>query len=212
MACVYQHRKRKTGEVFYIGYASESQKNYRPYTEDGRNNFWERVTRIYTYDVEIVIDNISDKEALSWERYLISLHGRRSKKEGHLVNLTDGGEGVLGIKHSEESRRRMSEAKKALLADKTKHPLYGKRGADNPQYGRKRSDSFRKNQSKDKMGDKNPMYGRRGGLCPNSKRVTNGVREWSSLKEACLDLNVPYSSGLKMILGQRTNKHNLRYL
>lgn len=212
MACVYQHRKRKTGEVFYIGYASESQKHHRPYTSDGRNDFWENVTNIYTYDVDIVIDNVSDKDALSWERYLIGLHGRRNKKEGKLVNLTDGGEGCLGQRHSDESRRKMSEAKKALLADKTKHPLYGKTGADNPQYGRKRSETFRKNQSNDKMGEKNPMYGKKGGLCPNSRKVTDGVMVWDSLTEAAKYFGCKHQYISKMILGQRTNKYNLRYL
>lgn len=212
MAVVYRHIRKDKGVVFYIGYATDRQSHYRPFTYDGRNKIWNNISKKTDIVFEILLNNLSDRDALAWEKYLVGLYGKIKDKTGTLANLTDGGEGANGLVHSDESRRKMSEAKKKLLSDKTKHPLYGRTGESHPHYGRKRSDEFRKNQSKDKIGEKNPMYGRRGSNCPNSKRVTNGLKEWGSLKEAAADLGCPYSSAMKMILGIRTNKYNLRYL
>lgn len=212
MALVYQHKRKDNGVIFYIGFASDKQQHFRPFTSYGRSKFWERTVDMYGLDVEIVIKDISEAEALSWEKYLISIHGRRDKKNGWLVNLTDGGEGVNGVVFTEEAKKKISEATKVRFSDKTNHPLYGKTGMDNPQYGRKRSDQFKQNQSKDKQGFRNPMYGKKGGLCPNSKKVTDGVTVWGSLTEAAKYFGYKHQYISKMLLGQRKNKHNLRYL
>lgn len=212
MAVVYQHKRKDNGLVFYIGIASDKQQDYRPYAPYGRSDFWERTVNRYGFDVEILLKDISENEALSWEKYLIGLHGRRDKKNGWLVNLTDGGEGVNGIVFTEESIKKMSETQRIRLSDKTKHPLYGKIGKDHPHYGMKRSEEFKKNQSKDKQGVKNPMYGKKGGLCPNSKKVTDGITVWDSAVEASAHFGYKASYVGRMINGNRKNKHNLRYL
>ena len=48
------------------------------------------------------------------EKEFISLYGRKDKNKGSLCNLTDGGDGCLGriVTFSEESKRKMSEARK----------------------------------------------------------------------------------------------------
>ena len=212
MALVYQHKRKDNGLVFYIGFASDKQQYYRPFSPYGRSKFWGRTVDMYGIDVEILIKDISEAEALSWEKYLISIHGRRDKKNGWLVNLTDGGEGVNGVIFTEEAKKKMSETKKALFSDKTNHPLYGKTGKDNPQYGMKRSDCFRKNQSIDKTGEKNPMYGKKGAMCPNSKKVTDGTIIWGSATEASAYFGYKGSYVIRMISGERKNKHNLSYL
>ena len=43
---------------------------------------------------------------------MIKWYGRKDTNSGILINKTDGGEGVSGLIHTEETRNKMSEAKK----------------------------------------------------------------------------------------------------
>ena len=78
--------------------------------------------------IEIIIDNLSESEALSIERQLIATYGRRNNNTGILTNMTDGGESFDGIvrtklhyeriaesrkyyKHSEEAKQKMRKPK-----------------------------------------------------------------------------------------------------
>jgi hypothetical protein len=77
---------------------------------------------------------------------------------------------MYGEKHTEESKQKMSESHTG-----EKNSMYGIRGVDNPNYGRKREDLIminksragrtttketKQKQSAVKAGDKNPMYGK----------------------------------------------------
>ena len=68
-------------------------------------------------EVEILIDNIDWKFACEKEKEFIKLYGRKDLKKGTLVNLTDGGDGVYGLKFSNESKNKMS------IAQKNKKPI-----------------------------------------------------------------------------------------
>ena len=58
--------------------------------------------------IKILLDNMSEEEALEAEKDLISLLGRKKNGTGCLWNLTDGGQGTSGRLHSESSKRLMS--------------------------------------------------------------------------------------------------------
>ncbi len=121
MAYVYKHIRLDTEQIFYIGIGSDKGRLYkRAYRKHNRSNHWHNIVNKASYRVEITHDNITWEEAMSIERYLISLYGRQDKGTGILVNLTDGGDGVLGIvttawnkgkSWSEESKRKMSLAR-----------------------------------------------------------------------------------------------------
>lgn len=106
---VYQHRRSDNDEIFYIGISNN---NDRPTYKFGRSEFWNRIVDKYGYKVEIVCTCETREEACQIEQYLIKFYGRRNLGLGSLVNLTDGGEGVTGLNHSEESRKKISESKK----------------------------------------------------------------------------------------------------
>lgn len=56
-----------------------------------------------------VRENLTEAEAFQTERAFIAAIGRG--KRGPLVNLTDGGEGVSGLKHSEKTKQKSREEK-----------------------------------------------------------------------------------------------------
>jgi hypothetical protein len=77
---------------------------------------------------------------------------------GDGYNLTGGGEGVVGFKHKEETKKKMSE-NRADISGKN-NPNYGKRGKDSPNYGKHPTEETRRKMSESQQGEKNPMYGK----------------------------------------------------
>jgi len=64
--------------------------------------------------VEIVAQGLSTYETKLLEMKLIKFYGRRNLGEGTLVNLTDGGDGGLGVIVSKETRAKLSAANTGL--------------------------------------------------------------------------------------------------
>ena len=104
MAIVYQHRKPGHLEPFYIGWGT---KKHRAYSKVSRNPHWKSVVTKYGYEVDILISGCTDDEAKVVEVGLIAEYGRLDLGTGILVNMTDGGEGVIGLTHSKESKKKI---------------------------------------------------------------------------------------------------------
>jgi len=109
MALVYQHRRLDTGEVFYVGVGIGKK---RAYERTRRNKHWLNVTNKTEYVVEILQEGLSWDEARQEEIKLIAHYGRRDLGKGPLVNMTDGGDGSLGVIKTPEQRRQLSERSK----------------------------------------------------------------------------------------------------
>ena len=101
MFCTYAHYTPQ-GRLFYIGKGSEK----RAHSKAGRNNYWQKVVAKYgNPDVQVLANWNTNEEACSHEILLISCF----KELGHkLCNITDGGEGACGLKHSEKFKQRIS--------------------------------------------------------------------------------------------------------
>jgi hypothetical protein len=54
--------------------------------------------------------NLTEKEAFKHEKYMIAVFGRKDLGTGILRNMTNGGEGCSGYKHSDEAKIKISEA------------------------------------------------------------------------------------------------------
>jgi hypothetical protein len=106
MAIVYRHRRLDTNEVFYVGIGKH---RYRARSTHNRNKWWRSITNKVNYNVEIVWEGDCYEEAKELECLLIKEYGRKDMKCGTLVNLTDGGEGSKGFKHSEYSKGLISK-------------------------------------------------------------------------------------------------------
>lgn len=104
--------KKDTKEIFYVGIGND---NKRPYSKKSRSSFWKSVVNKHDYIVDIVCNNVSWKEAGEIEKFLIFSYGRRDLSLGTLINLTDGGCGWLGGKHTEESKKNISNKNKGRV-------------------------------------------------------------------------------------------------
>lgn len=104
MAIVYQHIRRDTQEVFYVGIGADQK---RAYSRNNRNKYWHNVVNKVGYDVEVTHKDLIWEEACSIEKYLVAFWGRKDLGLGSLVNMTDGGEGNANL--SESSRKLKGE-------------------------------------------------------------------------------------------------------
>lgn len=109
MAYVYRHIRLDKNEPFYIGIGSRIN---RCYTEKTRNKLWHYIIDKTDYKVDIIFDDITIDEAKEKEKELIALYSKKIDGTGILVNITDGGDGTFGYKHSEETRRKIAESNK----------------------------------------------------------------------------------------------------
>jgi len=149
----------------------------------------------------VIIDCSCEKEAFELEKKLIKLIGRADLGEGTLTNLTDGGEGVSGHKHSKETRRKMSKSKEGFVpwnagmryseegrkkmreirigkkcSEETKRKMSeAAKGEKNHNFGKPLSEETKRKLSEANKGEKNPMYGRH--LVPWNKGKTNVYSE-----------------------------------
>lgn len=105
MAYVYRHIRLDKNVPFYIGICNKNDLSYfRAYEKTGRNKYWKNVVNKSKYEVEILFDNIEYSFAKEKEKEFISLY-KRVSDGGTLVNLTLGGDGVLGFKNEKLSKR-----------------------------------------------------------------------------------------------------------
>ena len=158
---VYEYYKKDNDEVFYVGKGTKR----RMYELHNRNKYFNAVYAKYDCDVRIYKDGLTNEQSCEIERERIA----ELKSIGQAYcNFTEGGTGFstgklnpifkrieegtvklftgdenfrsfTGRKHTEESKKLMSENRKGKGARYGKdNPMYGKgfKGKDNPMYGR----------------------------------------------------------------------------
>ncbi len=101
---VYRHIRPDKNTPFNVGKGH----GRRAYSKH-RNRYWHNIAGKYGYRVEIVKYFNNEQEAFTFERKLIRLY----KSFGYCeANMTDGGEGSTGLKHSDTTRLKMSKSQK----------------------------------------------------------------------------------------------------
>jgi hypothetical protein len=97
---------RENGTPYYVGKGCK-ERAYRKHTFHGEAPPLGRIVFYIAKD---------EAEAFDIEATLIWYYGRKDLGLGCLRNLTDGGDGISGHKHSVESRKKMSEAVRPPLS------------------------------------------------------------------------------------------------
>jgi len=110
-------------EPMYIGKGTRNRINHHLINVNKNSLFYNKLRKILNDGFEPIryklIESITENESLVYEKILIDLIGRIDIETGTLCNMTEGGE--VGYKRTEQSRKKLSEAKKG-----EKNPMYGK--------------------------------------------------------------------------------------
>jgi NUMOD3 motif len=194
MAYVYRHIRLDKNEPFYIGISNGS--NYwRATNRCKRNNIWKRIVSKTEYEVEILFDGISYEFAKEKEKEFIKLYGRINLGTGCLANMTDGGDGTLGMPCPSKGKKFNEEQRNRIRLSKL--------GEKNPNYGRIFNEEYRKKLSiANSLGNHNL-----------AKKVicTKTNKTWDCIKLAALELGYKHSTLRAYLNGGRKNKTTLRY-
>jgi hypothetical protein len=202
MPYVYRHIRLDTNQPFYIGISKKDDASYsrafnrNPYH---RNAHWMRVVNKTNIEVEILMDNIPYDLAKEKEIEFIELYGRINDG-GLLVNVTKGGDGVLGFKNPG-----LAERNKTGIWNGRKHTEQTKIIMSKNNLGKKRSDIERHNISKGKkgkcLGSSNSNY--KGPISVYRHGVLIG--EYSLMDDVVSNVDVSYSHIVKCLLGYGSN-------
>jgi len=110
---IYFHINPITEEVFYVGKGTFTKRNKYGRSNDlkKRNKHHTSTIKKYGLIVNIIEDGLSEEESFEREKFYINKFGRRDLGTGILVNQSEGGDGgspMLGKKHSDETRKKLS--------------------------------------------------------------------------------------------------------
>jgi hypothetical protein len=206
MAYVYGHKRLDKNHFFYIGIGNDN-KYQRANKNTQRTKYWHNITNKTQYKVEIIEDNLTWEDACEREKFWIKFYGRKDLKEGNLINLTDGGEGQLGIIRSESTRQKMRELNLGRkLSEETKqkireskigkkhkpHSEETKQKIRESKIGKNRTTEQRKKMSLAHIGlhvgSKNPMFG---------KKMSNETKQKISIAKIGKKLSLEHREKLK---------------
>lgn len=156
--CVYKHTNKVNGKI-YIGITS---KNPQDRWKNGKGYFkgsyfrsaidkygWDNFTH------EILIKNIDENLAKTKESELIKYFQSNQRLFGY--NLTNGGDGVVGYKFSDEQKQKMSQSRKGIplcWMDNGEMPIEVRKKISKSRIGMKFSETHIKNLKDSHIGKK----------------------------------------------------------
>lgn len=173
--CVYYHRNKINGKI-YIGITKQKpEKRWNNGKGYNYNTYFYSSILKYGWDNfehEVLIDELTKYEATNIEIELILKYKTMEQEFGY--NLTSGGDGCDGFKHTQETKEKLRLSK------------FGK---ENPLYGIRRSEETKKKLKLVNIGREHTEKERRKRAKSLSKPIVQltidgkFIREWESAKE-----------------------------
>lgn len=161
---IYKLTNLANGKI-YVGFTSKSlDERWKKHLRDaknGRKTYLSNAIRKYGKDKfsrEIIYStqDLDDAKTVAEQKCILELNSHFLNGRGY--NMTFGGEGTLGHKHSEETKKKLSMAGKGRLhSEETKKKLSEQRkGEGNPNYGKIYTDEERAQRRAAAVGSLNP--------------------------------------------------------
>lgn len=163
MSCgIYCYIDKKDNSIVYVGKDSNINENNRHKAHFASSNYnKQKINRVlqnnpnrYTY--QVLAWNVTDQDTLNALETSYITHLKPK------FNFTNGGDGIVGYKHTDEAKRKIGESRKNKHSSKVtrnklselnkgkNNPMFGKRGQLSPRYGMKHSE-----ESKQKISQNN---------------------------------------------------------
>ena len=151
MIYTYLYKDPKTNVPIYIGKGTNERAWDHLVSKSHLGNLLRKRIR-EGYEIHPIINfEVDEQTALFMEEVWIEQYGRLDIKTGTLLNLTNGGEGTSGRKHTEETKRKIGEANaKSLLGHYPTQETIEKRRVG--QTGKKRTDASKELMSQKALG------------------------------------------------------------
>ncbi len=216
---------RKSGEYKYGKYEFEYKpfyigkgKNKRYLTEYGRNPlFKNKINKIKKLKQKPIIfklyENLDEKTSFEIEEKLIKEIGRIDLGTGPLVNMTDGGEGISGYKHTEETRKKISINHDDRKGEK--HPMFGihRFGKDAPNFGKNHSKECKNKISESISGKNHYLYGKHHSIKTKNKiseSLVGNIVSKETRNKISQTLKEKFkNSNIKTLKGEKHPRHKL---
>lgn len=160
-------------EPFYVGKGNSDRyiTHMKTYRLSKKTHLSNKINKIKESNIEPFIiklyDNLSESDSMNFEKIIIGGIGKIINRNGPLVNITDGGEGVSGLKHTLSSRLKMS-----LKGEN--HPNWGKHPSYETRY--KMSNNLKLN---------NPMWNPE--VAERARQSKLGIEPWNKGKKETRD-------------------------
>ena len=175
---VYEHIRNDTGAVFYVGKGC----GRRSVHDHNRGIYWDNiVNKAQGFSVRYPVQNVDEELSLLAEMELIDKYRKMGVR---LVNVSDGGDGITGYHHTDETKLKIGKANATTPKAKgEQHGMFGKKhteeslakmsisqtgrmvGENHPFYGKKHSDETRAKISQGVagkvQGEKNGFFGKK---------------------------------------------------
>lgn len=181
MACVYRHIRKDLNIPFYIGIGNSDK---RAYSKTHRNIHWNNIVSKTDYKVEIILDEIDYEYAKEKEIEFISLY-KRKIDGGILCNITLGGDGCLGLIHTDEAKLKMSIPNRGKIISEEQ-----RRKVSEFHKGRKRSEETKRRMSEANSGEKHFNWGKKTSEETKLKMIASANKGENNFSSKLNDLDV----------------------
>ena len=210
-----------TNQIRYVGQTSKTIefRLKRHLTEKGncrRINWFKSLKNKNLLPIIEIIDVVdSNDDWRFWEQYYISLF---KSWNFNLVNMTDGGDGIIGFKHSEATKLEFSKKRKGRKLTKEWRENIIKNKADtsgekNGMYGKKHSDEHKKRVSEKLIGrtfsDESLLKLRKS----NGTKIfceTNN-KEYFSMNHVTEELGIGWAELKKLLNSNKSSKRGYKF-